>query len=149
MTEQHIPWPSTSNAGHKQLLMMNATDVEAPADLLRRDQMPPSVSTHSMPAAGGEPGRPPGSIIQTDRTMGRHYGASVEDYSRIMLEYTQRRMASVADSGSRSSRASNDSGQSGSSTSGGLASQASGQAPPKIRQTSDDDSYTLAARPAI
>ncbi|KAL4758967.1 uncharacterized protein BDW70DRAFT_162069 [Aspergillus foveolatus] len=61
--------------------------------------------------------------------------STVEDYSRIMLEYTQRRMAGFADrpgdsdrgsATSRSSRSSNTSGQSGTSTSGFLAGQASG-----------------------
>ncbi|KAL4977073.1 hypothetical protein BDW66DRAFT_133327 [Aspergillus desertorum] len=64
--------------------------------------------------------------------------SSVEDYSRIMLEYTQRRMARLAkrpgdnergSATSRSSRSSNTSSQSGGSMSGILAGQASGPGP--------------------
>ncbi|KAL3462573.1 hypothetical protein BJX64DRAFT_139026 [Aspergillus heterothallicus] len=111
--------------------------------------MSPSANAHSMSAAGGDPGRPPGNIIHPDRSTDRHHGASVEDYSRIMLEYTQRRMAGFADTSSRSSRASNGSGQSGTFTSGVPASQVTGHAPPKIRQDSDDDPNLLAAGPAV
>jgi hypothetical protein len=134
--------------------MMNATDVE-PADLSSTCLMSTSINTQTSSPTGGESGRPPGTIIQTDPSMDRHHGASVEDYSRIMLEYTQRRMAgftNTSDKGyasSRSSRASNGSGQSGMSTSGGLASLAAGQVPPKIRHNSDDDSSALAAGPAV
>ncbi|KAJ0417706.1 hypothetical protein BJY00DRAFT_198611 [Aspergillus carlsbadensis] len=155
----HVAWPSTSSACLQKLMMMmmmmmmSATDVE-PADLFSTCLMSTSLNTQTSSPTGGEPGRPPGNI-QTDRSMDRHHGASVEDYSRIMLEYTQRRMAGFADPGnkgyasSRSSRASNGSGQSGTSTSGGFASQAAGQVPPKIRHNSDDDSSALAAGPAV
>ncbi|KAL2846118.1 hypothetical protein BJY01DRAFT_176623 [Aspergillus pseudoustus] len=112
--------------------------------------MSPSANSHSMSAAGGDPGRPPGNILQADRSIDHHHhGVSVEDYSRIMLEYTQRRMAGFADTSSRSSRASNGSGQSGHSTSGVLASQAAGYVPPKIRQNSDDNPNALAAGPPV
>ncbi|KAL4929656.1 uncharacterized protein BDV17DRAFT_290367 [Aspergillus undulatus] len=100
-------------------------------------------NTTPLSPPGGEPGRPPGNIIQTDRSQ----AGSVEDYSRIMLEYTQRRMVGFADTDdrgyatSRSSRSSNTSGQSGKSTSGILASQASapGYAQFKIRRESIAD----------
>lgn len=83
-------------------------------------------------------GRPPGNatVIQPEYTADRNQNATVEDYSRIMLEYTQRRMAGFADpedtryAASRSSRSSNTSGQSGNSTSGILAGHASGPSPP-------------------
>ncbi|KAL6237564.1 hypothetical protein BDW75DRAFT_238175 [Aspergillus navahoensis] len=61
--------------------------------------------------------------------------ATVEDYSRIMLEYTQRRMARFAqhlgetDRRPATSRSSRSSNTSGTSTSGILAAQASGPAP--------------------
>ncbi|OJJ95457.1 hypothetical protein ASPACDRAFT_64367 [Aspergillus aculeatus ATCC 16872] len=87
---------------------------------------------HSMPPTGGEACRPPGDYrIHSHRTTDPH--SSVEDYNRIMLEYTQRRMADFAefddDKGSfpsRSSRSSQTSGNSGTSTSGVLARQAAG-----------------------
>ncbi|RAL01921.1 uncharacterized protein BO80DRAFT_434066 [Aspergillus ibericus CBS 121593] len=85
----------------------------------------------SMPPIGGEGCRPPGDpSLQTARSVDPH--SSVEDYSRVMLEYTQRRMADFADldddkgSFSRSSRSSQTSGSSGNSTSGLLARQAAG-----------------------
>ncbi|KAL4886254.1 hypothetical protein BJY04DRAFT_178732 [Aspergillus karnatakaensis] len=116
-----------------------------------------STNNSSMSPSDGEPGRPPGNVIQTDRSADRHHTASVEDYSRIMLEYTQRRMAGFADTDdrgyatSRSSRSSNTSGQSGNSTSGILASQAAGHAPFKSRHVSTDDihSNTTSARPDV
>ncbi|PWY86448.1 hypothetical protein BO94DRAFT_546677 [Aspergillus sclerotioniger CBS 115572] len=83
---------------------------------------------HSMPPTSGEGCRPPGDPYA--RAADPH--SSVEDYSRVMLEYTQRRMADFADldddkgSFSRSSRSSQTSGGSGTSTSGLLARQAAG-----------------------
>lgn len=74
--------------------------------------------------------RPPGDSqssghVQTKRPLDPH--TSIEDYSRIMLEYTHNRMASFADtdddrgsSRSRSSRGSETSGKSGDSSSTGL-----------------------------
>ncbi|OOF94334.1 hypothetical protein ASPCADRAFT_208848 [Aspergillus carbonarius ITEM 5010] len=86
---------------------------------------------HSMPPTSGEGCRPPGDpSVHTARAADPH--SSVEDYSRVMLEYTQRRMADFADldddkgSFSRSSRSSQTSGSSGTSTSGLLARQAAG-----------------------
>lgn len=85
------------------------------------------------------------TVIQPEHTMDRNQNPSVEDYSRIMLEYTQRRMAGFADpegtgyATSRSSRSSNNSGQSGNSTSGILAGHASGPSPPsKLPRDSPD-----------
>ncbi|GLA39325.1 hypothetical protein AnigIFM63604_005000 [Aspergillus niger] len=83
----------------------------------------------SMPPTGGEGCRPPGDHLETGRAVDPH--SSVEDYSRVMLEYTQRRMADFTDlddekGSSRSSRSSQTSGNSGSSTSGMLARQAAG-----------------------
>ncbi|KAL4918501.1 hypothetical protein BDW62DRAFT_200875 [Aspergillus aurantiobrunneus] len=78
----------------------------------------PSANLSSIPS-GADAGRPPGSVIQPCGT--------VEDYSRIMLEYTQRRLAGFADpetepyAPSRSSSSSNASGQSDHSPSGVLA----------------------------
>ncbi|OJZ82231.1 hypothetical protein ASPFODRAFT_210955 [Aspergillus luchuensis CBS 106.47] len=84
---------------------------------------------HSMPPTGGEGCRPPGDHLETGRAADPN--SSVEDYSRVMLEYTQRRMADFADlddgkGSSRSSRSSQTSGNSGNSTSGTLARQAAG-----------------------
>ncbi|KAI9369492.1 hypothetical protein BJX61DRAFT_545513 [Aspergillus egyptiacus] len=90
----------------------------------------------------GESGRPPGNFIHTDRSMGRHHASSVEDYSRVMLEYTRRRMAGFADTGgnraapSYSSRSSNTSEN---STSDVLAGQAASHSPPKSRHGSAGD----------
>ncbi|PYH42691.1 uncharacterized protein BP01DRAFT_367893 [Aspergillus saccharolyticus JOP 1030-1] len=86
----------------------------------------------SMPPSGREGCRASGDYhINSNRTMDPN--TSVEDYNRVMLEYTQRRMADFAefddDKGSfpsRSSRSSQTSGDSGASTSGVLASQAAG-----------------------
>ncbi|PYH96115.1 hypothetical protein BO71DRAFT_321503 [Aspergillus ellipticus CBS 707.79] len=86
----------------------------------------------SMPPTGGEGCRPPGEhSVHMDRSVDPH--SSVEDYSRVMLEYTQRRMAGFADLDdgkggrpSRSSRSSQTSGNSGTSTSGFMARQAAG-----------------------
>jgi hypothetical protein len=72
--------------------------------------------------------------------MKHHHTLSIEDYSRIMLEYTQRCMAGFKDtedkvyttSRSHTSR-SHDSSQSGHSTSGILAGQAVGHSPSQIR----------------
>ncbi|PWY74753.1 endosomal cargo receptor [Aspergillus eucalypticola CBS 122712] len=84
---------------------------------------------HSMPPTSGEGCRPPGDHLETGRAADPN--SSVEDYSRVMLEYTQRRMADFADlddgkGSSRSSRSSQTSGNSGTSTSGMLARQAAG-----------------------
>lgn len=104
-------------------------------------------SNSPMPPSGTDAGRPPGNItvVHPEHTVYRNQNASVEDYSRIMLEYTQRRMAGFADledtgyATSRSSRSSNTSGQSGSSTSGILAGHASGASPPsKLPSDSPD-----------
>ncbi|KAL4939280.1 hypothetical protein BDV06DRAFT_225193 [Aspergillus oleicola] len=106
--------------------------------------MPSAENSTPMSPPGGDASRPPSNnIIHTERSQ----TGSVEDYSRIMLEYTQRRMAGCADTDdrgyatSRSSRSSNTSGQSGKSTSGVLASQASGPgyASNKIRRESVAD----------
>ncbi|RAL09177.1 uncharacterized protein BO97DRAFT_186148 [Aspergillus homomorphus CBS 101889] len=87
----------------------------------------------SMPPTAGEGCRPPGEhhIVSSSRASDPH--SSVEDYNRVMLEYTQRRMANFAEFedhngsfASRSSRSSQTSGNSGSSTSGVLARQAAG-----------------------
>ncbi|KAE8364169.1 hypothetical protein BDV27DRAFT_158141 [Aspergillus caelatus] len=72
-----------------------------------------------VPHGGGT--SPPGdSHLQMNRTVNPH--TSVEDYSRVMLEYTHNRMASFADLDadkgspvSRSSRSSAGSGESGDS----------------------------------
>ncbi|EAW24310.1 uncharacterized protein NFIA_038840 [Aspergillus fischeri NRRL 181] len=74
--------------------------------------------------------RPPGEThIETQRSVDPNM--SVEDYNRVMLQYTQRRMSTFLDMGndggpppSRSSRSSDSSGNSGISTSGVLARQA-------------------------
>ncbi|GKZ29102.1 hypothetical protein AbraIFM66950_003061 [Aspergillus brasiliensis] len=84
---------------------------------------------HSMPPTGGEGCRPPGDHLDAGRAVDPH--SSVEDYSRVMLEYTQRRMADFTDlddekGSSRSSRSSQTSSNSGTSTSGLLARQAAG-----------------------
>ncbi|KAL4753184.1 hypothetical protein BDW72DRAFT_191331 [Aspergillus terricola var. indicus] len=80
------------------------------------------------------PGRSGGSGAHHRRSS----TSTVADYSRIMLEYTQRRMAGFADrpgdsdrgsATSRSSRGSNTSSQSGTSTSGFLAGQDPGPGP--------------------
>ncbi|KAL4952145.1 hypothetical protein BDW69DRAFT_185713 [Aspergillus filifer] len=106
--------------------------------------MPSAENSTPIFPPGGDAGRPPGNnIIHTERPQ----TASVEDYSRIMLEYTQRRMAGFADTDdkgyatSRSSRSSNASGHSGKSISGVLAGQASGPgyASSKIRRESTAD----------
>ncbi|OJJ07982.1 hypothetical protein ASPVEDRAFT_47168 [Aspergillus versicolor CBS 583.65] len=104
-------------------------------------------SSNSMPP-GTDTGRPPGNftVIQPEHSVDRSQTASVEDYSRIMLEYTQRRMAGFADpedtgyAASRSSRSSNTSGQSGRSTSGILAGHAPGPSPPSKAPDSSPDS---------
>ncbi|KAL5338085.1 hypothetical protein BJX70DRAFT_398994 [Aspergillus crustosus] len=103
----------------------------------------PSANTTSM--SPSEVHQPPSNHIYTDRSADRHQTASVEDYSRIMLEYTQRRLAGFAETEdrgyatSRSSRSSNTSGQSGNSTSGFLAGQAAGHALSKGRHDSTGD----------
>ncbi|KKK11987.1 hypothetical protein ARAM_000833 [Aspergillus rambellii] len=100
-----------------------------------------------MAPSGGNSDRPPdgGTHVQTDHSLDPH--TSIEDYSRIMLEYTQRRMVDFADvdddkgyATSRSSRSSNTSGKSGVSTSGLLARQAQGFGPlTKIGNNSSDE----------
>ncbi|CBF74085.1 predicted protein [Aspergillus nidulans FGSC A4] len=115
----------------------------------------PSASAHTASVSHNQDsGPPPGAmnanvsasnrnVIYPGQSGGsgghsRRSSTTVEDYSRIMLEYTQRRMAGFADrpgdSGrrsatSRSSRSSNTSGQSGTSMSGFLAGQATGPGP--------------------
>ncbi|KAL4964403.1 uncharacterized protein BDV14DRAFT_200929 [Aspergillus stella-maris] len=92
--------------------------------------MPSAENSTPISPPGVDAGRLPdnNNIIHTERPQ----TACVEDYSRIMLEYTQRRMAGFADTDdrsyatSRSSRSSNTSGHSGKSASGILAGQASG-----------------------
>lgn len=111
-------------------------------------------SNSPMPPSGTDAGRPPGNItvIHPEHNVHRSQHASVEDYSRIMLEYTQRRMAGFADpedtgyATSRSSRSSNNSGQSGNSTSGILAGHAAGPSPPsKFPSDSPDSAGTQSA----
>ncbi|KAF7178735.1 hypothetical protein CNMCM7691_007553 [Aspergillus felis] len=76
--------------------------------------------------------RPPGEThVETQRSVDPNI--SIEDYNRIMLQYTQRRMSTFLDMGndstpppSRSSRSSDSSGNSGVLTSGALARQAAG-----------------------
>ncbi|KAL4804893.1 hypothetical protein BDV18DRAFT_161297 [Aspergillus unguis] len=126
----------------------------------------PSAANTSMPPHN-DTGRPPGSNPNTDNmppsshsnfihTDAHHPAASqnnsVEDYSRIMLEYTQRRMAGFADppddrgyATSRSSRSSNTSGQSGNSQSGILAGQAAGPGPTKLYRSRQDQDAAEAA----
>ncbi|PWY79651.1 hypothetical protein BO70DRAFT_293132 [Aspergillus heteromorphus CBS 117.55] len=85
-----------------------------------------------MPPSTGEGCRPPGEpSVQFNRSL--EPPSSVEDYSRVMLEYTQRRMAGFVDldddkggHATHSSRSSQTSGNSGTSTSGFMARQASG-----------------------
>ncbi|KAL2825980.1 hypothetical protein BDW59DRAFT_161358 [Aspergillus cavernicola] len=98
-----------------------------------------SVNASPMSSSVGNPGRPSNSNhIQTD---GHHH--SVEDYSRIMLEYTQRRMDGLAgpDKYNCSSRSRNHSGL--------LAGQASGQPISKYRRDSDNLSGTFSASPHL
>ncbi|KAL2863312.1 uncharacterized protein BJX67DRAFT_262766 [Aspergillus lucknowensis] len=95
----------------------------------------------SVAPSGGDPGRSPGNGIQTDPSIDRRHGGSVEGYSRIMLEYTQRRMAGFADNTkgyatSRSSRIIDANNQSGDSKSSLLASQAAGHPLSKTRRDS-------------
>lgn len=102
--------------------------------------------------SSADPYRSPGSdspsnmpanakLIHTDHGFAQRSN-TVEDYSRIMLEYTSRRMAGFADparrgyASSRSSRSSNASGQSGTSISGSLAGQAAGPGPTKLQRSS-------------
>ncbi|EAW14779.1 uncharacterized protein ACLA_001900 [Aspergillus clavatus NRRL 1] len=74
--------------------------------------------------------RPPGEPqVESQRSMDPN--TSIEDYNRVMLEYTQRRMSTFLDMedesaspASRSSRSSDTSGSSGISVSGMLARQA-------------------------
>ncbi|KAL4742097.1 hypothetical protein BDV11DRAFT_37109 [Aspergillus similis] len=114
----------------------------------------PSASAHTASVSHNQDSDPPLGAMNADASSrnviypgqsegpGAHNRRSststVEDYSRIMLEYTQRRLAGFADrlgdsdrgsATSRSSRSSNTSGQSGTSTSGFLAGQASGPGP--------------------
>ncbi|KAL3430692.1 hypothetical protein BDV09DRAFT_189013 [Aspergillus tetrazonus] len=113
----------------------------------------PSASAHTASVSHNQDSGPPPGVMNANASVrnrnviypgqsggsGGHSRRSststVEDYSRIMLEYTQRRMAGFADrpgdsdrrsATSRSSRSSNTSGQSGTSTSGFLAGQALG-----------------------
>lgn len=94
--------------------------------------MPPNMSTMQQPNAtenmaptDGGSWRPPGEKslprVQTQRATDPR--TSIEDYSRVMLEYTHHRMANFADldddrgsSRSRSSRGSETSGRSGTSS---------------------------------
>ncbi|KAB8234734.1 hypothetical protein ETB97_004041 [Aspergillus alliaceus] len=85
-------------------------------------QQSESVQPMDIPDGGGT--RPPGgSSLRMDRTV--NPPTSVENYSRVMLEYTQNRMASFADLDadkgspvSCSSRSSAGSGESGDLSSG-------------------------------
>ncbi|KAL4894505.1 hypothetical protein BDV59DRAFT_12123 [Aspergillus ambiguus] len=88
----------------------------------------------SMSPTDGGGCRPPGERplpqLQTQRTADPR--TSIEDYSRVMLEYTQHRMANFTDldddkgsSRSRSSRGSETSGKSGDSSSTGLSKNSS------------------------
>lgn len=94
--------------------------------------MPPNMSTmqqsnaaENMAPTDGGSWRPPGEKslprVQTQRATDPR--TSIEDYSRVMLEYTHHRMANFADmdddrgsSRSRSSRGSETSGRSGTSS---------------------------------
>ncbi|RDW93092.1 uncharacterized protein DSM5745_00414 [Aspergillus mulundensis] len=108
---------------------------------------PPGTSTMNANSSVIHPGQPDNANFHSRRSS----QSTVEDYSRVMLEYTQRRMAGFAEvpgadndrgsSTSHSSRSSNTSGQSGTSTSGILAGQAAGPPPanPKIRHAEYDD----------
>ncbi|KAL4903412.1 hypothetical protein BDW74DRAFT_179829 [Aspergillus multicolor] len=124
----------------------------------------PSASADTASISPNEPGRPsdistmnansnvihPGQSDNFNVHSRRSSQSTVEDYSRVMLEYTQRRMAGFAEvpgadndrgsATSHSSRSSNTSGQSGTSTSGILAGQAAGPPPanPKIRHAEYD-----------
>ncbi|KAE8380802.1 hypothetical protein BDV26DRAFT_119384 [Aspergillus bertholletiae] len=85
----------------------------------------PETVQHIVSPDGGGTTPPEDSHLQMNRTVNPH--TSVEDYSRVMLEYTHNRMVSFtdpdADKGSpvsRSSRSSAGSGESGDLTGGML-----------------------------
>ncbi|KAL3478388.1 hypothetical protein BJX99DRAFT_256506 [Aspergillus californicus] len=109
--------------------------------------MSPSISSSSATSMSPSPS-------DADRPPGTQGQPTVEDYSRIMLQYTQRRMAGFANSSrkgyatSRSSRSSNASGQSGKSNSGILAGQAAGYTPPTYRGDSTGDVHDPAGATA-
>ncbi|PLB51917.1 hypothetical protein P170DRAFT_471843 [Aspergillus steynii IBT 23096] len=87
--------------------------------------------TQPMFPTGSEDYRPSAEPhINTSRALDPH--TSIEDYSRVMLQYTQNRMSGFArlddDKGSSGSRSGSDTGnESGDSASGVLARQADGR----------------------
>ncbi|GFF45102.1 hypothetical protein IFM51744_05981 [Aspergillus udagawae] len=109
----------------------------------------PKNSDPTFPVDGGGC-RPPGEThVETQRSVDPNI--SIEDYNRVMLQYTQRRMSSFLDMGndsgppSRSSRSSDSSGNSGVSTSGVLARQAAG--PTSLEASHHRNSQTPGHKP--
>ncbi|KAL4994172.1 hypothetical protein BDV10DRAFT_177411 [Aspergillus recurvatus] len=129
-----LPMPSASA---KPASTTHNQDLEPPPGAMNANASA-SASASALNSNAIHPGQSgPGAYNRRSST------STVEDYSRVMLEYTQRRMAGFAgrhgnsDRGSatsRSSRSSNTSSQSGSSTSGILAEQASGPGPSRAGQ---------------
>ncbi|KAL5047358.1 hypothetical protein BDW71DRAFT_206485 [Aspergillus fruticulosus] len=124
-----------SQAPRPQLQMPSATANPASVTHSQYPDPPPGAMNADARALNPNvihPGQP-GSGAHNRRSS----TSTIKDYSRIMLEYTERRMAGFAgrpgasDRGSATSRSSssNTSGQSGTSTSGILAGQASGPSP--------------------